>query len=91
MLPIVEWQALSAVEREAALRRPALSVRPQVIAAAREIIDAVRTDGDRALYALTQRFDGAVLDSLAVPTEIGRASCREECPSLCRSRWSPYH
>ena len=23
--------------------------------------------------------------------EIGRASCREECASMCRSRWSPYH
>ena len=23
--------------------------------------------------------------------EIGRASCREECATLCRSRWSPYH
>jgi hypothetical protein len=23
--------------------------------------------------------------------EIGRASCREECDELCRSRWSPYH
>ena len=23
--------------------------------------------------------------------EIGRASCREECSELCRSRWSPYH
>ena len=23
--------------------------------------------------------------------EIGRASCREECERLCRSRWSPYH
>ena len=23
--------------------------------------------------------------------EIGRASCREECLSVCRSRWSPYH
>ena len=22
---------------------------------------------------------------------IGRASCREECATLCRSRWSPYH
>src|SRR3546814_14141316 len=22
---------------------------------------------------------------------IGRASCREECVSTCRSRWSPYH
>src|SRR3546814_16331324 len=23
--------------------------------------------------------------------EIGRASCRQECVSTCRSRWSPYH
>ena len=23
--------------------------------------------------------------------EIGRASCRERCLRLCRSRWSPYH
>ena len=23
--------------------------------------------------------------------EIGRASCREKCGLLCRSRWSPYH
>ena len=23
--------------------------------------------------------------------EIGRASCRERCRALCRSRWSPYH
>ena len=23
--------------------------------------------------------------------EIGRASCRERCTSVCRSRWSPYH
>ena len=23
--------------------------------------------------------------------KIGRASCREECLAVCRSRWSPYH
>ena len=27
----------------------------------------------------------------ASPLEIGRASCRERCALLCRSRWSPYH
>src|SRR3546814_18825104 len=26
-----------------------------------------------------------------VTEEIGRASCREECVSTWRSRWSPYH
>jgi len=38
----------------------------QAAAAAREIIDAVRAGGDRALYALTQRFDGVTLNSLSV-------------------------
>ena len=28
---------------------------------------------------------------VVLPPEIGRASCRERCPSKCRSRWSPYH
>ena len=30
-------------------------------------------------------------DCLRLAGEIGRASCRKECPQLCRSRWSPYH
>src|SRR3546814_12231907 len=29
--------------------------------------------------------------SLSVMVEIGRASCRKECVSTCRSRGSPYH
>ena len=66
MLPVLEWRKLSVAERESALRRPAQSTRPQVIAATREIITAVRADGDRALYALTERHDGTVLQSLAV-------------------------
>jgi histidinol dehydrogenase len=37
-----------------------------VEAAVREIIDLVRRRGDRALFALTRKFDGAKLDSLAV-------------------------
>src|SRR3546814_19434268 len=26
-----------------------------------------------------------------LPSEIGRAACREKCVSTCRSRWSPDH
>ena len=29
--------------------------------------------------------------ALLSDVQIGRASCREECRPLCRSRWSPYH
>lgn len=66
MLPILEWQGMTAAEREAALLRPSPSARLQAAAAAREIIDAVRAGGDRALYTLAQRFDGVKLSSLSV-------------------------
>src|SRR3546814_6745329 len=35
--------------------------------------------------------DAPLVSDCQSPTEIGRASCREECVSTCRSRWSPYH
>ena len=35
----------------------------------REIIDTVRRDGDKALYAYAEKFDGAKLDALEVPRE----------------------
>jgi len=66
VLPILEWQGMTSAERDAALQRPSPSARLQAAAAAREIIDAVRAGGDRALYALTQRFDGVTLNSLSV-------------------------
>jgi histidinol dehydrogenase len=66
MMPIVEWQALSPAEREAALRRPTQRTRAEVIRATRDIIAEVRTGGDTALLELTRRFDGVDLDTMAV-------------------------
>jgi histidinol dehydrogenase len=66
MMPIVEWQALSPAEREAALRRPTQRTRAEVIRGTRDIIAEVRTGGDTALLELTRRFDGVDLDTLAV-------------------------
>jgi histidinol dehydrogenase len=63
---ILAWNSLSDVERVAALRRPAQRDAANVRAAARDIIDAVRRDGDAALRALTQRFDGVCCESLEV-------------------------
>ena len=40
-------------------------------------------------YKAKVLFDAAA--SSPYINEIGRASCREECLRLCRSRWSPYH
>ena len=41
--------------------------------------------GEPVLLVTTAGF----ADALRI--EIGRASCRKECKSQCRSRWSPYH
>ena len=66
---ILEWKALSAAEKQAALRRPAMRDARGVEADARRIIDAVLTQGEAALYELTRRFDGASLTALAVSEE----------------------
>ena len=42
------------------------------------------------LPTLYATLGGFVL-SAVIGVPIGRASCREECLSQCRSRWSPYH
>jgi len=65
MQPLL-WKKLSASQREAALRRPAQQAQPQVAAAVRSIIAAVRRDGDAALRKLTKKFDGVAPDSLRV-------------------------
>ena len=49
-----------------ALRRPALRDAAAVAACARDIIEAVRRDGDAALLALTEKFDGVRLSALQV-------------------------
>ena len=66
---ILDWNSLSPAERRDALARPALESRREVVAVADEAIEAVRRDGDAAIRALTERFDGIKLDTLAVSKE----------------------
>jgi histidinol dehydrogenase len=65
---ILDWNSSSSAERRAALQRPALQDAARVSAAARDIIERVRREGDAALLALTQQFDGVHLEALAVTT-----------------------
>lgn len=50
-----------------ALPRPGYDDEAAQLAAVREILAAVRAGGDSAVRELTERFDGAVIDELAVP------------------------
>ncbi len=53
----------------AALRRPAHAADPAVLATVRDILAAVRTQGDQALLAFTRSFDGAAPATVALPDD----------------------
>ena len=65
-LPIVDWATLDAQARRAALRRPVQERGEELSAGVARILDQVRADGDASLRALTRRYDGCELVSLAV-------------------------
>src|SRR5208282_5974561 len=63
---ILDWQSLSQSARNAALTRPALRDEERIVAGVRQIIAAVRAEGDAALFRLTEKYDGVRLSELAV-------------------------
>ena len=63
---ILDWKQLDAGERRKALERPAQDSRADVAALVVEIVSTVRRDGDAALRAYSQRFDGIQPEALAV-------------------------
>ena len=62
----LNWNSLTDSERAATLRRPALRDLEATAAAAQDIINAVRQNGDAALVELTRRFDGVHLSDSRV-------------------------
>jgi histidinol dehydrogenase len=74
---ILDWNTLSDTERRAALARPSTESRADIAAVALEVINTVRRDGDAALRAYTERFDGVRPDGLAV-SRAEFAAAREE-------------
>lgn len=67
--PTISWQALNKEEQINALARPAIANNALLTKQVADIIDAVRKDGDQALFKLTERFDGIKLSSLKVSVE----------------------
>jgi len=63
---ILYWQDLDTAQRRAALARPAFAARADIAADVARLIGQVRAEGDAALLALTERFDGVRLDTLGV-------------------------
>src|ERR1700686_3096320 len=74
---ILEWETLNEEERRAALARPQVQARPEVMQVSQEVIEAVRAFGDEAVHAFTRRFDAVELQTLAVsPAEFAQARAR---------------
>ncbi len=87
---ILDWETLDAGQRRAALSRPRLgSAAADAARVAREVIEAVRREGDAALASLTRRFDGIELETLAVSDEefaaAGGALTDQEHAALVRA------
>ncbi len=74
---ILDWNTLSDRERRAALARPALDARADIANVALEVINTVRQQGDDALRAFTERFDGVKIESLTVSREEFAAARKE--------------
>jgi histidinol dehydrogenase len=71
---ILDWNSLSSAQRRETLQRPALQQAARISAAVRDIVERVRREGDAALLALTEQFDGVRLEALRVtPQEFADA------------------
>ncbi|VEB35172.1 histidinol dehydrogenase [Legionella sainthelensi] len=73
MLTIKNWQSLTQTEKRQCLIRPMQisSVKKQV----QQIIKKVQSFGDKALFTLTEQFDGVHLESLQVPPQQIKNAC----------------
>lgn len=78
----LQWHTLGAAARTSALRRPAQVVGEKTAAIVAGLIAEVRTGGDTALRELTARFDGVVIDDLAVSADEFAAAQTLVAPSL---------
>ncbi|STX29310.1 histidinol dehydrogenase [Legionella beliardensis] len=84
MLKIVDWQTLSAKEKQTVLARPKeiTSIKDQVSA----IIAAVRSQGDQALIDFTQRFDHYDLNNLPIASSaINQAAIAPEAVNAIKT------
>ncbi|MFC5077247.1 Histidinol dehydrogenase [Vibrio thalassae] len=73
----VVWQSLSQSQQESILERPAIAEGANITSAVSAVIDQVRSEGDKALFDLTEKFDRVRPDSIRLsPNEIEAASSR---------------
>lgn len=63
---MLNWSSLTPLEQQQTLARPAIANSASLATTVNDIIAQVQSQGDRALMALTEKFDGVKLSSLAL-------------------------
>jgi histidinol dehydrogenase len=71
----VVWQSLSESQQESALERPAITEGANITAAVSDVIAQVRASGDKAVLALTEKFDKTTPESIRVSSAEIDAAC----------------
>ena len=66
---IIDWQAISTQQQKDALARPAIADNALLSTQVANILSQVKTQGDKAVYALTEQFDGIALSTLLITNE----------------------
>ncbi len=61
---MINWNRLNEAERRAALARPAVQQQGSIVSRCNDIIETIAADGDGAVLAYTEAFDGIKLDSV---------------------------
>jgi histidinol dehydrogenase len=81
---VCKWSSLDAPTRRAALLRPAITQNPDLESRVRDIIAAVRREGDAALIRLARELDRAELAALRVSEDEAQAA-EAALPTQARS------
>lgn len=66
---LINWQELSEQQKTSALARPAIADSALLSTQVANILAQVKNQGDKAIIALTEQFDGIALSTLAVNQE----------------------
>lgn len=80
MSRVIDWASLSDSGQQAALARPALADSASLSTQVAEIIRNVRANGDAALRAYSQQFDGLDSNPLALSTTVKQAQLAKLLP-----------
>ena len=79
---MIYWNRLSVAEQRKVLARPALADSAALTASVRTIIDDVQASGDKAVLALTAKFDGAKLSKLQLNGDKLASAVNEITPAV---------